>query len=146
MQFNDGFGKEANVVLRVKIPSGFYCMHGKDFQRIYTHEIKETHDKEFTKLCQQLEKNPNFPDLPSKDEYGRKKIPQAEYVMKHAEKVRKVIDSCENRQMSILDMFGDKSQVKGPKPPKRQRIEKGSWFDEWIQPRISYTLRRFDSL
>lgn len=145
---NDRDEDDYECVLKVKIPAGFYCMYGKRFQQLFTHEIKETYDKEFKTLCTSLTKIPAFADMPSKDIYNRVKIPQAEYVMEHADAVRKVLKG--TNQRSILDMFGTsglavqrKTNESSECGTKRRRTE-FSWFDEWIQPRISYTLRRFE--
>jgi hypothetical protein len=131
-------------VLKVNIPAGFYCMYGQHFQRLFTHEIKETYDKEFKHLCDSLKGLPTFADMPTKDVNNRVKIPQAEYIMRHADAVRKVVVmKSQNQQASILEMFKKKCEaIDESRVNKKQRCT--NWFDEWIQPRISYTLRRFE--
>lgn len=139
---------DSKLVLKINIPRGFYCMYGKRFQQLFTHEIKETHEKELTKLCNSMKHAPEFADMPSKDSNNRVKIPQAEYIMQNKDTVRKFIMKSPT-QMSIENMFGrmktqisEKANEHGVN--KRRRTECASWFDEWIQPRISYTLRRFE--
>lgn len=134
---------DAECVLKVNIPAGFYCMYGQQFQRLFTHEIKETYDKEFKHLCKSLKRLPAFADMPSKDANNRTKIPQAEYIMRHADAVRNVVMKTQNQQASILEMFEKKSRATDEcRASKKRRCS--SWFDYWIQPRISYTLRRFE--
>lgn len=55
----------------------------------------------------------DFEDIP-KDRYKRARIPQAEYIAVHKEEIRKVLNDSEK-----------------------------VWFNEWVAPRISYTLRKF---
>ena len=133
MTFRRGYEKAAPIILKVKIPPGFYCMHGRDFQKKYTHEINEIHDKEFSNLCAKLEKHPEFVDFPRKDEHDRVKIPRAEYISNHSEAVERVL---KGEQRSISDMW---ATMERPKKQRKAANQATSWFEEWVQPRISYT-------
>lgn len=143
---------DSECVLKINIPRGFYCMYGQRFQQLFTHEIKETHAKELDTLFTSMKRDPEFTDMPLNDIHNRVKIPRAEYIMKHKDTVRKFILKTPT-QMSIQNMFGNTTRATTRAKTeradentvvKRRRTECTTWFDEWIQPRISYTLRRFE--
>jgi alkylated DNA repair dioxygenase AlkB len=142
MVFGQGWGKSTKVILRAKVPAGFYCMHGDTFQQQFNHEIKETFAEEYEALCSVLRTMEEFKDL--KDDFGRVKIPLAEHITQtkqHQDAIRKIVVNGSNhnsggyKQTRITDMFAPRMNSTNNMP---------NWFDEWIQPRISYTLRRFD--
>lgn len=140
-------GDDSECVLKIKLPRGFYCMYGQRFQQLFTHEIKETHAKELEKLITSMTRDSEFADMPSSDKYNRVKIPRAEYIVKRKDTVRNFILKIPT-QMSIQNMFRSTTRAQTDTANentvvKRRRTESISWFDEWIQPRISYTLRRF---
>jgi hypothetical protein len=141
MVFGQGWGKDTKVTLQAKVPAGFYCMHGDTFQQQFNHEIKETFAEEYDALRSVLTNIEEYKDL--KDDFGRVKIPLAEHITQttqHQDAIRKIVVNGSNhnrggyKQTRITDMFA----------PRTPTNNMPNWFDEWIQPRISYTLRRFD--
>jgi hypothetical protein len=154
--FVDGYAREMTFtkgkndeVLCVKVPAGFYCMCGDQFQQDFYHEIKESYAKDFDKLFKKLRLLPEFANVKEPNS-NRVKIPLSEEIMKCPDKIRKIIienvengnrggSDCGNGQVQkTLDSYLMPQQ-------KKARLEiQHLWFDEWINPRISYTLRRFD--
>jgi hypothetical protein len=160
--FVDGYAREMTFtkgkndeVLCVKVPAGFYCMYGDRFQQDFYHEIKESYAKDFSALFKKLRVLPEFANVKEPNS-NRVKIPLSEEIMKCPGDVRTIIENIENGKLDGSDS-GDGHVQKSldayfMPQQKKARLElqharkqaRGQWFDEWIKPRISYTLRRFD--
>jgi|WetSurMetagenome_2_1015567.scaffolds.fasta_scaffold00074_13 hypothetical protein len=127
------------MVLSGPMPSGVYCMAGRDFQTYYTHEFPRIHDALFKRV---VERAPGWfgdPDfwltIPSKEKdewlarYGEELLPHLD--------PKKVLAKFKPEIAEWLALHGE--EILPHLDPKKEAPK----WKEWMQWRTSHTLRSF---